>query len=92
MNKKLDAIREVVYGANLNLERDDIDWLIEQAEKFQTQKQEIKRLREALKEVVEMATSGSSTYSWELYKSILLEFDDFEYDAYEHEYVDKREY
>lgn len=46
--------------------------------KYTSQKQEIKKLRKSLKSVVEMTTDGSATFHCDLYKSILLQFDDFE--------------
>ena len=38
---RLDDIRDLFYGSNLYLDRDDLDWLIGQAEKFENIKNEI---------------------------------------------------
>jgi hypothetical protein len=69
--------------------KSELDFMNEVAFK---QEQEIKQLREALLQVVSMATSGNVYYDWRIYESILLQFDDFEYDEMTGEFRDVREY
>jgi Asp-tRNA(Asn)/Glu-tRNA(Gln) amidotransferase A subunit family amidase len=88
INKQL-KYKDVVKMTELERLKSELDFMNEVA--FE-QEQEIKQLREALLQVVSMATSGNVYYDWRIYESILLQFDDFKYDEKANEYKDVRVY